>query len=54
MKFIEGIDRSQTHLFPISLESSIEQDNEVRLIDLFVDSLDLSDFGFRTAFIEVM
>jgi len=52
MKFIQGTDRSQTHLFPISLEVSIEEDNDVRLIDLFVDSLDLSSFGFKMDFTE--
>ena len=52
MKFIQGHDRTQTHLFPISLEQSIDPDNEVRLLDLFVDSLDLKDFGFKVEFIE--
>ncbi|MFV9646751.1 MAG: IS1182 family transposase [Desulfobacterales bacterium] len=52
MKFIQGQDRTQTHLFPISLEESIDKDNEVRLIDLFVNSLVLSDFGFKTDFDE--
>jgi transposase len=46
MKFISGQDRSQTHLFPVSLDQSIDRDNEVRLIDLFVDSLPLGKFGF--------
>ncbi len=48
MKFIQGSNRSQTHLFPISLEDSIAPDDEVRLIDLFVASLKLSDLGFKT------
>ena len=47
MKFIEGQDRTQTHLFPVSLDASIDQDHEVRLIDLFVDSVNLEDFGFN-------
>jgi transposase len=50
MRFIHGQDRTQTHLFPISLDESIAEDNEVRLIDLFVDSLDLNDFGFKVDF----
>ena len=33
MKFIQGQDRFQTSLFPVSLDASIDQDNEVRLID---------------------
>jgi transposase len=52
MKFIQGHDRRQTHLFPISLEQSIDTNNEVRLIDLFVDSLALNDYGFKSDFIE--
>lgn len=52
MKFIQGHDRNQTHLFPVSLEQSIDADNEVRVIDLFVDSLNLADFGFEMDFID--
>ena len=52
MKFIQGQARTQTHLFPISLDASIDQDHEVRLIDIFVDSLNLADYGFKTDFIE--
>ncbi len=52
MKFIEGQDRTQTHLFPISLDASIEQDHDIRLIDVFVDSLNLEDYGFKVDFIE--
>jgi len=52
MKYIQGNNRSQTYLFPVSLEDSIDQENEVRLIDLFVDSLSLKDYGFKVAFVE--
>lgn len=52
MKFIQGHDRRQTHLFPISLEQSIDANNEIRLIDLFVDSLTLNEYGFKSDFIE--
>jgi hypothetical protein len=52
MKFIQGLNRNQTALFPISLEQFIDQDNEVRLIDLFVESLPLEDFGFKMEFPE--
>jgi hypothetical protein len=41
MKFIIGKDRKQVALFPVSLEESIEAENEVRVIDFFVNSLDL-------------
>jgi transposase len=52
MKFVTGQDRRQTHIFPVSLEESIDPDNEVRVIDLFVDSLPLKEFGFGMDFIE--
>ena len=52
MKFIQGQNRTQINLFPVSLDQSIDPDNEVRIIDLFVDSLSVKDFGFRTDFIE--
>ena len=52
MKLIQGHNRSQINLFPVSLDKSIDPDNEVRIIDLFVDSLSVKDFGFRTDFVE--
>ncbi len=52
MKFIIGQDRTQTHLFPVSLDQSIDSENEIRLIDLFVDSLPLENFGFAKKFVE--
>ncbi len=52
MKFIQGQNREQTHLFPISLDQAIEPDNEVRIIDLFVDSLDIGNMGFDVGFVE--
>jgi len=52
MKFIQGQDRSQTHLFPVSIDQSIDVENEVRLIDLFVDSLELENVGFEKHFVE--
>ena len=47
MKYILGKDRSQTAIFPISMEEAIDQDNEVRIIDIFTDSLDIEKMGFR-------
>lgn len=52
MKFIQGHPRNQTALFPVSLEESIAPDNEVRVIDLFVDSMPLKNYGFGMEFIE--
>jgi transposase len=48
MKFITGKDRNQTEFF--CLEQAIAQDNDVRLIDLFVASLKLSEHGFDMQF----
>jgi len=52
MKYITGTERSQINLFPVSLDQSIEHDNEVRLIDLFVNSLPLDEYGFKIDFVE--
>jgi len=52
MKYITGQDRDQTSLFPVSLNNAIEADNEVRLIDVFVDSLKLKDLGFVMDFVD--
>lgn len=46
MQFIQGKNREQSLLFPESLDQIIEQDNEVRIIDLFVESISLQDFKF--------
>ena len=45
-RFIEGEDRSQSTLFPEHLDDYIAEDNPVRVIDVFVDELDLSELGF--------
>ncbi|MBK5210545.1 MAG: transposase, partial [Flavobacteriaceae bacterium] len=52
MKFIIGKDRKQATLFPVSLEETIEMENEVRAIDFFVNSLDLQKMGFKVHFPE--
>jgi transposase len=46
MQFIQGKNRTQSILFPKSLDQLVEQDNEVRMIDLFVESINLTDFKF--------
>ncbi len=48
-RFIEGTDRSQATLFPDRLEDWIYEDNPVRVIDAFVDALDLNGLGFVRA-----
>ncbi|MBT3385952.1 MAG: IS1182 family transposase [Prolixibacteraceae bacterium] len=52
MKFIKGQNREQTYLFPVSLDSAVDANNEVRLIDIFVDRLTLEEFGFKVYFQE--
>ncbi len=52
MKYIKGLDREQITLFPSSLDAVIDEDNEVRIIDLFVESLDLKNIGFKLNHIE--
>ena len=47
MKYIKGQNRSQTYLFPVSLDDAVSPDNEVRLIDVFVDSLSLDGYSFQ-------
>ena len=45
-RFVEGADRGQRTLFPESLEDWIIEDNPVRIIDVFVDELELAELGF--------
>ena len=45
-RFVEGTDRGQNTLFPECLEDWIGEDNPVRVIDVFVDELDLAELGF--------
>jgi transposase len=45
-RFVEGADRAQSTLFPECLEDWIAEDSPVRVIDVFVDELDLGELGF--------
>ncbi len=45
-RFVEGTDRGQSTLFPECLGDWIGEDNPVRVIDVFVDELDLAGLGF--------
>src|SRR6202035_5699416 len=45
-RFVEGTDRGQTTLFPECLEDWIDENNPVRVIDVFVDELNLGELGF--------
>jgi len=46
--FIEGENRFQATLFPEQLDDYITEDNSVRVIDVFIDGIDLSGMGFKT------
>lgn len=48
MQFIQGKNREQSILFPQSLDQIIAPDNEVRIIDLFAESINLEEFKFVT------
>jgi len=52
MKYITGQNRKQLVLFPVSLDDAVDKDNDVRLIDLFVESLNIASMGFKTDRIE--
>ncbi len=45
-RFISGADRTQTTLFPPCVDDWIDEENPVRVVDAFVDALDLAELGF--------
>ena len=45
-RFVEGVDRRQATLFPESLDDFVDADNPVRVVDVFVNGLDLRELGF--------
>jgi transposase len=49
MSYIRGANRSEALLFPQALDDYIAQDNPVRFIEAFVESLDLVSLGFVRA-----
>ena len=49
MGFVEGVDRHQMVMFPEMLDDYVADDNPVRFVDAFVDSLDLRALGFERA-----
>ena len=48
-KYIKGQNRNQLVLFPTKIDEVIGYDNEVRVIDAFVDMMDLEKKGFKRA-----
>ena len=45
-RFVEGEDRKQAWLLPGSLDDYITEDNPVRIVEAFIDELDLGILGF--------
>ena len=45
-RFIDGEDRMQQALLPHSLEDYVDEENPVRVIEVFIDELDLAALGF--------
>jgi transposase len=45
-RFIDGEDRMQLALLPHRLEDYVNEDNPVRVIEVFIDELDLAALGF--------
>ena len=46
-RFVEGADRGQSTLLPECLDEWVEESNSARVVDCFVDGLDLTDLGFE-------
>jgi transposase len=46
-RFIQGEDRTQATMFPELLDDYVAESNPVRVVDVFVDELDLSQLGFE-------
>jgi len=46
MQFIQGKNRTQSVLFPENLDQIIDEQNEVRIIDLFVEGIKLDEYRF--------
>jgi len=45
--FIEGENRYQSTLFPEQVDDFVDEDSVVRVIDVFIDRLDISGLGFK-------
>ena len=46
MRYIEGLNRHQSLMFPDLLDEYVDENNPVRFIDAFVDGLNLLELGF--------
>ena len=45
-RFVERGDRRQSYLLPQSLDDYVAEDNPVRVVEVFIDELDLGGLGF--------
>jgi transposase len=45
--FIEGENRQQSTLFPERVDDYVAEDSPVRVVDFFIDGLDISGLGFK-------
>jgi len=52
-RFVEGCDRRQIALLPDCLDDYVMEDNAVRVVDVFIDALDLAALGFAGVVPEV-
>ena len=49
MDYIKGADRNQSILFPESMDDYISDNNPVRIIDVYIEKLDMKKLGFSKA-----
>lgn len=52
-RFVDGVDRSQGLLLPDRLEDYVHEENPVRVVDAFVEALDLSALNRLGSFSDV-
>jgi transposase len=46
-RYVEGLSRSQNFLLPESIDDYVDENNPVRVVEVFVDTLDLAKSPFR-------
>ena len=49
MRYIASVDRDQLQLAPLCLDDMVDENNPCRLIDVFCDSLNMKELGFKNA-----
>ena len=47
-RFVEGVDRTQSSLLPECVDDYVSEENPVRILEAFVDQLDLREMGFES------